>query len=168
MKKEAWWITQLKRQWLERTQEGVRPLVLFKLSPVVQMSELAYKSWCPFHFSRVFAMSMSQKTKKHSVACSYYVSEPNEFSGLNGASKLKGVIRTLSFSHSTLNHMDTVSLIHRHVTTSYPFHCQCCSKKKKIITQAIGIASQLASLHLSLMATQVCSPLSSQSDPLKV
>lgn len=65
------------------------------------------------------------KTEKHSVACSYYVSDANEVFDLNGAPQIiqrqtQGVILALSFSCSTLHHMNTVFIIRGHRTTSYP------------------------------------------------
>jgi hypothetical protein len=100
--------TTQKKQWLERTQEGVRLLVFFELSPVVQMSELAYKSWCPFHFSWVFAMSMSQKKKERNILLLVplvpimFLIQMNFLVWKEPLTppdpKLKGVIRTLLFT----------------------------------------------------------------------
>lgn len=138
MKKGNLVIYTTQRQLLERTQEGVfSKLVFSKLSPVVQMSKLAYKSWCPFHFSWVFAMSMSQRQRNILLLVPIMFLMQMKFFGLNGAPKIiqrqtQGVILALSFSCSTLNHMNTVFIICGHRTTSYPSivnavvkeHCQ--------------------------------------------
>lgn len=157
---------------LERTQEGVfSKLVFSKLSPVVQMSKLAYKFWCPFHFSWVFAMSMSQRQRNILLLVPIMFLMQMKFLVWNGTPKTnqcqtQGVILALSFSCSTLNHMNTVFIIHGHRTTSYPFHCQCCSERT--VSQVNGRVSQLASLHLFLITTPVSSLFDSPSDPLKM
>lgn len=111
------------------------------------------------------------KTEKHSVACPDYVSDANEVFDLNGAPQIiqrqtQGVILALSFSCSTLNHMNTVFIIRGHRTTSYPAVVNAVAKNT--VSQVIGRVSQLAFLHLFLMTTPVCSPFDSPSVPLKM